>query len=195
MAMMKKRPFRRRTSATLNNRIRRIDRDIERKTLGKWYGVNESATLTTGSTKLGLFIPLPRPSNKVEVYGMDMLLSLVVDQGDNDSNILQGALLVCHDREGQDPSDFVGPSESMPKNDGWDNLARPRSFLPFTLVGQPGVSQRIAIVPYRFFRGHKIVLNPAQRLIFYLTMASDTPAGLKIEFAIHGRYRFIQTHS
>jgi len=192
---LKKRPFRRKTPRTTRNMIRRIDEQIERKTLGKWYGVNESSTLTTGSSKFGLFIPLPRPSNKVEIYGMDLLMSLVVDQGDNDSNIIQGALMVCHDREGQDPADFVGPNESMPTSDGWDNLARPRAFLPWTLIGQPGISQRVAIIPYRFFRGSKILLNPAQRLLFYCCTAGDTPAGLKIEFAIHGRYRFIQTHS
>jgi len=193
MAVSRKRPYRRR-GATLNTRIRRIDRDIERKTLGKWYAVQAYTDVVVGSTKYGAFIALPRPSNKLEIYGMDLLIGLSLKDGKSESAI-QGALLVCHDREGQDPADFVAANSALPNQDGWDNLARPRSFLPFLLINEDGIPQRNAVIPYSFFRGHKIVLNPNQRLLFWVVVSSATTAGVQLSMNITGRYRFIQTHS
>lgn len=192
--MAVKRPFRRKTARTTRNMIRRIDEQQERKTFGKWFYVpNTFVDLTVGSSKYGVFIALPRPGNKVTIYGMDLVISISLSDGQTESAI-NGALQVCHDREGQDPADFAAANMALPEGHAADLLARPRSFLPFSLVNQATVPQRNAVIPYRFFRGHKIVLNPAQRLLFMLLLSSQTTSGVKISMNITGRYRFMQTH-
>lgn len=197
MATTRRRP-RQMTFRGLKRRMDREAHKVEQKEMGQWFGVAYTSSFTTSATKYGNGMTLSNPegapsASKVEIYGVDLLVTL---RAQTTSDVaIQGALMVCHIRHGQAFTDFLAANESMPEGTEQQNRARPRAFLPFALMPplntQGGDYQASAIIPYRPFRGRRLVVLGGETIVIGIALTRDTPAGVKLFGGLHGRYRYI----
>lgn len=179
----------------LKRRMEREERRVEQKELGRWYGVNQTQKTTISATQKGGWTTLQEPGGtKSTLYAVDLLINLYAENTTVEFPI-RGALMVCHVRKGQAVSDFMGPNQALPTGDQQDALARPRAFLPFVVLPQDTSPYQMTVIPYRLFRGRRITLLTGEQLSFAHVYAPDTPNGLSIHLAIHGRYRYIESFS
>lgn len=199
MAIAKRRTYSRRYNSY--SRMRSVAKRVEdralKRTMGMWFDVsqNPAINVTVGNTAKGGQFPLISRTTQQqawEVYGMDLLFTLSLQA--NASAPVIGAIQICHVRSGQVAADFAtGSYYELPAAIERVSLARPRSFLPFSLVGNFEDNPRAsAVFPYRFFRGHKITILPAEQLVVMVCLGGSTPNNTKVRLDAVGRFRFIE---
>lgn len=184
---------------SMNKRIRRVENEVLRKEAGKWFYLDAENDFTTSASAKGsnIALPLPDPTGdghadeKVTIYGMDALVSIVLDDGSTNKNI-RGGLFTLTERAGQDWTEFMGPQRAYPKSLEGNVKARVRSAHWFNIV--PGTDwYKNVIIPFTFFRGNKITLLQSERFQFVCALGRDLATGVKISFSLTGRYRFINS--
>jgi len=182
-----------RQQLTFRGLKRRMERDEQRdlkRTQGRWYYPHEVVTDDILPSDLSVDITLPTPQDHgILIYGMDLILSITFQASEPAGTTLLGALQVCHIRPGQTKSDFLAANGALPSGEEAQSLARPRSFLPFWLQNEQN-DYRSAVIPYRFFRGHQIRLNPGEFLSYQ--WAFPTTSTGKVTARMGGRYRYIE---
>lgn len=175
---------------------KRVEQREEKKNLGQWWDFagNPALNITTSvSLKGGAYPLVTRSGNQQSwlIYAMDLVLNLSLGQSSIAPVI--GALQVVHARAGQTPLDFSRAGHQLARATERQSLARPRSYLPFTLVGNPADNPRAAsVIPYRFFRGHQMRILPNEGLYLQLCLGAGTPNGTKVRLDVVGRCRFIE---
>jgi len=183
---------------------RRIERDEKRdmqRTLGRWWGVFGQVSETVTGTSYACNYTLSTPANNgIEIYGMDLLIQLRFEKADDGPSnyFASGALMVCHVRSGQTWEDFLTSDDAVPVSAGWDDKARPRSFVPLALnlyepdSGESSSQYATLVIPYRFFRGRRIRLLDNEDLVFVFALYDTSRfVGNVLKMQVSGRYRYI----
>lgn len=202
MAMTRRRASRYGRASYPRRFVRRVARNVERrderKTLGRWHGVNVYQQFTTATASKVFSRQLLSTGNQksVTIYGMDLLFSMQVQTTSPSTSAepLRGYLMIGHMRAGQVVNDFVFSRDGQnaaPEGDEFNQVARSRAFVPFTLTQQL-LPQRHVVIPYKFFRGHQIRILPNENLAFIWAFVRNTASGVPIGVGIHGRYRYIE---
>lgn len=180
------------------NRVKRTVRNIEkqelRKSLGRWqYLSGHGLTFTTSSSNKGanlFFLPTGK-ENKRTIYGMDMVWLLELATATN-PGATSGCLVTYVTKPGQTVQDYRGANNAMPATLEEGNAeGRFRSFLPFVLSAREGGTAATVVIPFRFFRGHEVVLKPGEGFNMDMLFTNAIPGGTKITYSYSGRYREI----
>lgn len=176
---------------------KRVDAEVlreEKKTLGRWESVTGQGKFSTTAADKGftLFQITTGDSEKKLIYAMDTAIGITqAARSISDVQVVTGAIVTFHEREGQGLEDFLGATLGWPNTEEANQKARFRAVIPFAITNNYGGSNADLIIPFRFMRGHQIQLLPNEIFRVYLTLADATPNGLAFSFGVIGRYRSI----
>lgn len=174
----------------MQRRIKRDEQREEKRTLGRWWGFDVSASDAIGPSDLSVDLTLPTPDDPgILIYGMDALLAIRYTGTSKTYKALVGSLMVCHIRPGQTKSDFLAANNGLPSGSQWEGLARPRSYINF-FIEDVDSDRHAAVIPFSFFRGHQIRLLKGEFISFI--WAFPIASAGNVEASISGRYRYIK---
>jgi len=206
---MAERKARQMTFRGLQRRIDRDERRQLRRSQGQWFGLASRTTINLSGSTHGaeIFFPVPganavaasRADSKVEIYGLDVLLSVQAIQASGASGPTTGAIVVCHYRAGQSGSNYVPSNGAFPVGVQPQGLARPKKVVPFTIFppisSSGGNSNANVVMPIAALVGKAFTLVEDEAMAFNFALDSTQSPHPDFQVALLGRYRYIKPNA